>query len=123
MASSINVLEESQTVEVIHEGSIDLAELIDVRRKASRFLQAAGYTRLYVNALNARFAGLVTEHNVFLLSHQEEFSPDVKIAAVVGEHNVLLEFDPEAVAKQGGTNMRVFTKEDDAREWLLADGA
>ena len=125
MKSSIEVLGDIQTIKVVHEGKCDIAELEEVRRKASRLLQETGYKRLLIDATQAEFDVMVTEHNMFLMSHQDFFDTDLRIAAVIDPEvtHLLLQFAPESFAKNIGLSFQVFSELAAAKKWLLEGNA
>ncbi len=121
MPFTISANKEKGWVEVIHRGLLNIAELNEARVQAAALLAKNSITRILVDTRQADMSELsLTDTFKFTTSHQEAFGSveGLRIASVVRPEDLEASRFSETVARNRGTDARVFLDAAEAMKWL-----
>ena len=121
MATSIDVRQDGQYVEVVHRGTLTREELEDARAQTARLLSEHGLMRLLIDGRAADVSSL-SNLDVFEFSAGHVSTlPSIgtlRMALVVPDEHAQTARFVETVAQNRGVNLCVFLDADTARGWL-----
>lgn len=121
MAYSIGMNAEDRCVDICHHGTLTFAEISAARKEAVALMQRESLTRMFVDVREADIRGLSTVQTFqFNATHGEEFSEvwRVRISVLVKREQYRDWGFFEMVARNRGTDLRVFVNTEAARVWL-----
>ena len=114
---SVQIHEADGCVEVVHHGLTTRDELEDVRGEIDLLLGKTGNTCVLIDSRDADL-GLLRVVDTYEFSSTFPRRPRVRVAVVVAPTQADQSLFMETVARNRGTNIRVFFDLDKARRWL-----
>lgn len=121
MAYSISMSVDDGWIDIRHCGPVTFDEIVAARKEATALMRREGVTRVFVDASNGDVSGLSTVQAFrFNATHGEEFPETwrLRIALLVSREQYADWAFFETVARNRGTDLRVFVDANAARTWL-----